>query len=333
MTTVDPQPEQRHAYAAFGRTVLADRSIPFQPAEVAAETDTRAIVLAEDVNTCASRAPDDARLIHEVRDFDDGPRLRVWRRADTLWIAYAGVDFRLDLAERRIHYAERPSDEVGVEFEVLVERVILPLYLLFESETTVGVHGGSVVLGDRAWLFIGDSGAGKSTTARVLVEQGAKLIADDLTLVDVATRRVLPGCPAVRLWEEEGAVALAVEDRPESALRDKRWFRLPETHATRAPVGLGAIFVLDARPADGDLAEASIARVGGQEAFAKLMAQTFDVSEPEVAWSHQRFRAVAALARSVPIYRYSYTRSTTGEPTHVDRLATFIADLLEEPAP
>lgn len=264
--------------------------------------------------------------MHEVEDFRAGPRLRVLRDGPFIWVDYVGFRFRVHLEEHKIAYCELQASRAGVGFEVLIERVILPIYMLFDQPNVTGVHGGAVEIDERAWLFVGESGAGKSTTARVLVEQGAKLIADDLTLVDVDECQVLPGCPAVRLWEEEGAVELAIEDRPESSLRTKRWFRFPDVCLASHPTPIGGIIVLDAHPTDAaDPAKPTLTELAGQAAFSLLMAQTFDISHPEPDWSRQRFRAVAKLARTVPIYRYTYARSVSGNPTHVGPLMEFIA--------
>lgn len=331
MTVPDRSRQNLRVYTAFGRTIVSDCAIPFPAASE--ETSGDRIEIVENRGACAAEPPVEAQLLHEVEDFRAGPRLRVLRDGEFVWIDYVGYRFRMLPRERTIEYCEVQSDEAGVGFDGLIERVVLPIFLLFEAPDVVGVHGGSVSLGGRAWAFIGDSGAGKSTTARVLVEEGAKLVADDLTLVDVAEQSVLPGCPAVRLWEEEGAVPLAVEDRPESSLRTKRWFRFPDVCTASEPTPLGGIFVLDAQPADAEIAEPTFTKVGGQEAFALLMAQTFDISNPEPEWSRRRFAAVATLARSVPIYRYTYARSASGEPTHVGPLAEFIASRSSERTP
>ena len=321
MTSPDPFKPRFKRYVAFGQTIAADRPIPFPAAGDVSRPD---VELVENRAACIEGPPIDASLLHEVEDFRQGPRLEVYRANAHIWINYVGYRFRIALAQRRIDYCEVEETGAAVGFDGLIERVVLPLYLLFASAETVGVHGGSVVIDGAAWAFIGNSGAGKSTTARVLVEQGARLLADDLTLVDVARTYVLPGCPAVRLWEEQGAVPLAIEDRPESSLRTKRWFRFPAACAAIEPAPLVGVIVLDACTPQDTLAP-QFSPITGQSAFSSLMAQVFDISRPEPSWSRDRFKAVAKLARHVPVFRYTYARSATGEPTHVGPLVEFIA--------
>jgi len=53
-------------------------------------------------------------------------------------------------------------------------------------------HAAAVCLGGEASIFLGDSGAGKTTMALSLVKEGFKLLCDDLSIVDLDTRFVLP---------------------------------------------------------------------------------------------------------------------------------------------
>ena len=63
------------------------------------------------------------------------------------------------------------------------------------------LHGSALAKDDKAILFLGDSGQGKSTIAYSLLEQGWKLLADDLIAID-QNNFVLPGMPRIKLWNE-----------------------------------------------------------------------------------------------------------------------------------
>jgi len=66
------------------------------------------------------------------------------------------------------------------------------------------LHASAVMIGDRAVAFVGEKGAGKSTTAAALVERGHDLLSDDVTALSIeeAAPTVLPGTAAIKLWPD-----------------------------------------------------------------------------------------------------------------------------------
>lgn len=76
---------------------------------------------------------------------------------------------------------------------ILFQRKILPL------------HGSAVVIDGKAYAFVGHSGHGKSTLASAFLQQGYRLITDDviaLTLDDCNNPFVTPSYPQQKLWQE-----------------------------------------------------------------------------------------------------------------------------------
>jgi hypothetical protein len=80
---------------------------------------------------------------------------------------------------------------------LLMQRGILPL------------HGSAVVVDGRAYAFVGESGAGKSTIAAAFAKQGFALLSDDVIALSFGdpgdgTRlpTVTPSYPQQKLWQE-----------------------------------------------------------------------------------------------------------------------------------
>ena len=63
------------------------------------------------------------------------------------------------------------------------------------------LHGNALERDGHAIVCLGQSGAGKSTLAYALMEQGWRLLADDLVAI-TPDGEVLPGIPRIKLWHD-----------------------------------------------------------------------------------------------------------------------------------
>ncbi|WP_373513449.1 serine kinase [Persicitalea sp.] len=66
------------------------------------------------------------------------------------------------------------------------------------------LHASSVQVSGVAYSFLGEPGAGKSTTATAFVKHGASLLSDDLTAIcfdEENNPYVLPSYPQLKIWE------------------------------------------------------------------------------------------------------------------------------------
>ncbi len=115
------------------------------------------------------------------------------------------------------------------------------------------LHASSVQVGEVAYSFLGEPGAGKSTTATAFVKHGALLLSDDLTAIcfdDKNRPYVLPAYPQLKIWEN--AVDGLKFDKSELApvAEGINKFSLRPSHNFPAqPVPLAKIFLLH-KPAD-----------------------------------------------------------------------------------
>jgi len=76
---------------------------------------------------------------------------------------------------------------------ILIQRKIIPL------------HGSAIEINGKAYAIIGDSGAGKSTLASAFINQGYKLLSDDVIPISFQldeTPIVTPSYPQQKLWEQ-----------------------------------------------------------------------------------------------------------------------------------
>lgn len=109
------------------------------------------------------------------------------------------------------------------------------------------LHASSVNVGDEAWCFMGDPGAGKSTSAAAFVKAGCPLLSDDLTAIffknNVAF--VLPAYPQLKIWENT-ATGLDYADEHLRPLSEglNKFSHIPDDLFCHEPVKLAHIFFL-----------------------------------------------------------------------------------------
>lgn len=328
-------------YRAFGRDIYgpAGLSLSLAPAEGASD-DLPALQLRRDDALRVSITDDLPPLLHDVEDYPGGPKFYVWKEDEGMGVQYDRWRTRLMIAADRIDFADlqqRALEVVDVErreyesfrFSLAMERVFLPLYALFSMPDAVGLHGSAIVLKGRAYLFIGRSGAGKSTTAYEFVRRGARLLADDLIVADLAKGIALGGAPTLRLWKGEGALPEAKEDRSLwQHDKSKRWFRIPAERGAPSAVPIGAIIMLDPDSLGDRKDVAPALEISSQrEGLTDLLGQTFDLTNAPEDWMVSRFRNAARLVREYPFYHFRYVKSADGQPAHIDALFKAIAGL------
>ncbi len=166
------------------------------------------------------------------------------------------------------------------------------------------VHGNAIVLEQLggAAPCIGDSGAGKSTTAIAMMQRGFPILADDvcpLTPGGVA----LSGMPRAKLWEDT-AQNLRIDTVPLERLRaDDAKFNLP----------LGAAHCVEPQPARAffelipeDVESVSVLPLGGAEKFTVLRNNIYrgDYLGP-LGLEAEYLQSVAKIASTTPVFRVS----------------------------
>jgi hypothetical protein len=110
------------------------------------------------------------------------------------------------------------------------------------------LHASSVKVGNEAWCFMGNPGAGKSTTAAAFVKAGCPLLSDDLTAIKFdadGQACIIPGYPQLKIWDNavEGLSYQRSELSPVSEGVNKFSFK-PAGDFDHRNVALSKIFFL-----------------------------------------------------------------------------------------
>lgn len=178
----------------------------------------------------------------------------------------------------------------------------------------VVLHAAAVSTSDRAFVFLGVGGAGKSTLAERLATQGLKQISDDLVvlrdgaLVDVGAEAEL------RRWCQNQSHL-----GPGDSVCYRDLFDRLEARTDAAQLPLAGLFFVDAERTDE--AHFVFDTIEPTAAFQRLVEQGFGGLSIPKAWKSQ-FEAYAALSAEV-------RAASLSVPSGLDRMADALGSFIE----
>lgn len=167
------------------------------------------------------------------------------------------------------------------------------------------LHGNALEKNGESIVCLGQSGAGKSTLAYALLQQGWRLLADDLVAIS-PDGLVLPGIPRIKLWHD-AAQAFGLDPDQLVPIRQGMYkYLLTGEALSRAsePVPLRALYLLHQRrdPVI-DAEEPRITRITSQKEAALLLRnQAFRPRFVRgLGQEGANFMALAQLQRRIPV--------------------------------
>jgi hypothetical protein len=195
---------------------------------------------------------------------------------------------------------------------------------LLRKKGLTPLHASAVSIQDRAAALVGESGAGKSTTAAALALRGWPVLCEDVCAFDEQEGRFLlrPAYPRVLLWPDsvkffyssEQALPLVVPGW------DKRFLPLNGSGACFAdtPSALTAIFFL--APRSSDDAAPRIEKLSPQQAVPHLVQDTYMNWLLDSAQRAAEFDVLTRLVQKVECYRVT----PSSDPARLPQLAQLI---------
>ncbi|MFM7361745.1 MAG: hypothetical protein ACKO6F_07510 [Cyanobium sp.] len=167
------------------------------------------------------------------------------------------------------------------------------------------LHGNALERDGEAIVCLGHSGAGKSTLAYALMQQGWRLLADDLVAIGPGAL-VLPGIPRIKLWHD-AAIAFGLDPHTLPPIRQGlHKYLLIGDALQRAshPAPLRALYLLQQRRQDAAATQPPrISRIGSQKAAAlRLRNQAYRPRFVRgLGQEGANFLALARLQQQVPL--------------------------------
>lgn len=194
--------------------------------------------------------------------------------------------------------------------------------VLLHQRKLLTLHASAVSIRNGAVVFVGDKGAGKSTTTAALVERGHGLLSDDVTAVAIdETGRpvVFPGIEAMKLWPDSlSAIGRDPAETPTlHEAVEKRVLR-PLTLEDQEAQPLRCIYVLK----QGEQVESM--PVPSHQAFGELVRHTYAARFlGDAAASPTHFEQCTAVLRSAAVRKLV-------RPTDITRLGELVSHVESE---
>ena len=254
------------------------------------------------------QAPLTAPVFHTWAEPDGTDWARFCRLPDGYLVRFTDhADY--EITADGLHATCWPAPEVDAPtLEHLFHNQVWPLMLSLQQKLVF--HGSAVSVGTGAVAFLGRSGQGKSTLAAAFAVADTPFLTDDALLIEAdgsEAYSVLPGQPAIRLWDDSRS-ALLHDDAPSApaiGFTDKQRFlaehRLPHLSAKQRL--LAAYFL-----ADDGATEIRIEALQGADRLTAWTQQAFvlEMENPERLGA--QFAAESRLAYVVPGFVLDFPR-------------------------
>ncbi|MGB3471869.1 MAG: hypothetical protein WBA51_13690 [Erythrobacter sp.] len=187
------------------------------------------------------------------------------------------------------------------------------------------LHANAVAMPDgSALLCIGDSGAGKSTTAAAMMLRGYDVLADDVCPIE-SDGMIHPGLARIKLWDDAAAKLGIVMKGLERLPGDRAKFNVPlPALSSTAPRKPQLIVLLDSVRAD----EVTVTSMTGADKFVALRNNIYrPIFNRALETEAQCLRRVAELSATTELIRISRPRDGFEIETLIDTILECHASL------
>lgn len=175
------------------------------------------------------------------------------------------------------------------------------LAALLQQRELVPLHASAVATGTGAVLFAGWSGQGKSSLLAALIERGYVAMSDDVTAVEMDAAgkpRALAAFPSMRLWRDTlDMLCWRGRTRVQEGMEK---YLIPIKSFSPAPLPVRAVFFLT----QSDRSDIAVRPMSSAKAFRALRKFTYRKAYLKgLGAGTTHFRTLAAMAKSVPVFR------------------------------
>jgi len=179
-------------YKAYGLSIASD--IPLPPLKTSATTTT------VDVTIRREKLPENPPL-ESTKIYRAGLNARFAQEGiDYLWLNWSPLVSFMALKGKELLIDTTQTDEDLVSLFTLSEALGL---ILFQKGYFL-LHGSAVRIGNKGVVFLGEPGAGKSTTIAACAQKGYTVISDDMVCIQVnetGNLLLVPAFSQIKIWQ------------------------------------------------------------------------------------------------------------------------------------
>ena len=247
--------------------------------------------------------------VSNYQDDNGEPGLRIWQLHQGAYfrILYSdGTEFFVDAHGTQIWATWSDSLTVEDTATYLLGPV---LGWLLRLRGIVCLHASAVVVEGKVVAFVGEAGAGKSTTAAAFAQAGYPILSDDIVaLVEKDnTFTVQPAYPRIRLWSESvsalyGNLEALPKIVPTNSDWDKRYLDLSQNgyQFQQKPLPLAGIYFLNERNPNKDFAPC-VEAIANHTGLINLVANTYGNYLLDQGMRSQEFKFLGRLISKISL--------------------------------
>ena len=192
---------------------------------------------------------------------------------------------------------------------------------------TLPIHAASIVKGEKACLLAGGAGAGKSTLAGGLCQNGGSLLSDDLSPVffDKHTPKIAQGIPILKLWPDSIKklnIKLEQKRKIRSSINKQLCLMKPSNANER--VMLSKMFVLKPTISSEEI---TVEKLHGRKKLNVVLEQVYrNQLSREFGLQRENYMRCCLLAKNIEVYLINQPRKLNCFKQQVN----LVLSLLEE---
>ena len=245
------------------------------------------------------------------------------------YLRFPGIaEFKLSILENTITGFPENSTSMFILRHLLLDQVVPRL---LSHQGALILHASAVCFHEKTWLFLGESGQGKSTLAMALQQYGCSLLTDDCVKLEIADSRItcIPNYIGARLWPD--SITGLELPRDQFTINDGWKTRLYFQSDNQCPVNpVKAIFFLRGSRSMDTVDHCLCTPVKGLNKFMEINKHCFPLDITDQTFIRRQFTNIDRIWKmgNIPFFNLYYPKDYKSLPTLCETILSTCAESL-----